>query len=196
MIRTTAMIAVVAGLAACGDEPGDDESLAGGGGGTPALTFDQLVDVDSNLRAEIGSASVTPEDDIPDSGSSIYRGALTLTLQDGSGDGVIGEAQLNANFGTNVVTGGADNFFNLDGSATAGSVTISNGVILPSVGQVNGDINGTVTFDGTPLALDTTLSGTILGNDADYITGIVSGTAADSSTATTVGVQGGLVTER
>jgi len=64
------------------------------------------------------------------------------------------------------------------------------------VSQVNGDINGTVTFDGTPLALDTTLAGTISGNDADYISGFVSGTAADGGAATTVGVQGGLFTER
>ena len=62
--------------------------------------------------------------------------------------------------------------------------------------QVTGDINGTVAFDGTPLALDTTLTGTISGNDADYISGVVTGTGADSGTATTVDVQGSLFTER
>ncbi|MDX8348251.1 hypothetical protein SLH49_09650 [Cognatiyoonia sp. IB215446] len=196
MIRTTAMIAVVVGLAACGEGSGDNDTLAGGGGNAAALTFDELNETNSQIINEVASSSVTPEDDIPDSGSSIYRGALTLTLQDGSGEGVIGQAQVNANFATSVVTGGADNFFDLDGNATSGTVTIANGLILPGVSQVTGDINGTVTFDGTPLALDTTLTGTISGNDADYISGVVTGTGADSGTATTVDVQGSLFTER
>lgn len=195
MIRTTIMIAMVAGVAACGDEPGDDDLLVGGGGNTPALSFDQLVDVDSNLRTEVALANVTPEDDIPDSGSSIYRGALTLRLQDGSGEGVIGETQLNADFGTNVVTGGADNFFDLAGNPTAGSMTLVNGVISPGVSQVSGQLNGTVTFDGTPLALGTNLAGTISGTNADYISGVVAGTGTDSG-GSTVNVEGELLTER
>ncbi len=177
----------LAALAAC-DERDDDEAQI--------LDFAQLNAINLEIIDKVQAAGPTPALNIPDGGTATYRGAMTFVLQDGSMDGVIGQAEVDANFATNQVSGGAGNFFDLDGNATLGSVSLENVVIADDFGNlIAGEVNGNITFAAGAMDVQTMLAGTFSGPNAELVSGVVSGTATPI-VGDAVLVQGGIFAEQ
>ncbi len=163
---------------------------------TPVLSFAELNATNLDIIDKVVLAGVSPESAIPDRGDATYNGAMTLLLQDGSMDGVIGQAQVNVDFGTDLVTGGADNFYDLSGNATAGTVSIENGVVVDVLGNfVAGDVTGNVTFAAGAMDIDTGLAGNFSGPNVEFFSGVVSGTATPTGGGA-IAVQGAIYTEQ
>lgn len=163
---------------------------------TPVMSFAALNATNLEIIDKIVAAGPSPVDAIPDMGGATYDGAITFLLQDGSADGVIGQAQVNVDFGTDLVTGGADNFYDLSGNATAGSVSIENGVVVNVLGNfVAGEVNGNVTFAAGAMDISTGLAGNFSGSNVEYFSGVVSGTATPAGGGA-IAVQGAIYTEQ
>ncbi len=170
MIPLTACI----GLAACVSNSDAEETIDFG----TQLSFAQLDTIETALVDVIDMAGVTPVDNIPDTGLATYNGTMTFLLLDGSEDGVIGQAEMNVNFGSTLITGGADNFYDLNGNATAGAVTIDDAVVVTMLGNfIAGDVNGAITFGAGEMEIETGLAGNFSGNNAEYVSGVMSGNA-------------------
>lgn len=176
-------IIAFAATAACMESDNADTTQA-------ALSFAELNVLNADLLEAATDAGATPVDIIPDTGSATYDGTLFLTLQDGSEDGVIGQAQMVTSFATNSITGNADNFYDLEGNATAGSLTMEDGGFDRTVGLVSGEMNGNVTFTEGAMDVETAVIGNFSGTDADYLSGILVGDAAPSG-ADDIAVVGG-----
>ncbi|EBA12699.1 hypothetical protein RCCS2_15419 [Roseobacter sp. CCS2] len=163
---------------------------------TPVLSFAELNTTNTSIINKIVSAGPSPADAIPDTGGATYDGAMTFLLQDGSADGVIGQAQVNVDFGTDLVTGGANNFYDLSGNAAAGSVSIENGFVVDALGNVvTGNVNGNVTFAAGAMDVSTTLAGNFSGPNVEFFSGVVSGTATPTG-GSAIAVQGAIYTEQ
>lgn len=176
-------IIAIAATSACMESDDADTTQA-------ALSFAELNILNADLLDAATSAGTTPVDNIPDTGSATYDGTLFLTLQDGSEDGVIGQAQMVSNFATDSITGNADNFYDLEGNATAGSLTLEDGGFDRVVGLVSGEMNGNVTFAEGAMDVETAVVGNFSGTDADYLSGVLVGEAAPTG-ADDIGVVGG-----
>ncbi len=179
--------AAILGLTAC-LESDDGETIPD----TPdvGLSFAELDTLNDLLIEEVTDAGPTPVADIPDTGSAIYDGTLFLALQDGSEDGVIGQAEMTASFASNTVTGGADNFYDLEGNATEGSVTYEGGAFDRSIELLSGSMNGDVAFETGEMEVGTTVVGNFSGPSAEYVSGILAGTATPAG-EDDIGVLGG-----
>ncbi|WP_341365488.1 transferrin-binding protein-like solute binding protein [Yoonia sp. BS5-3] len=142
-----------------------------------ALSFAELNTLNTEIIDEIVAIGATPVDDIPTTGSATYDGTMLLALQDGSMDGAIGQAQMVTSFATSTITGGADNFYDLNGNAIDGSLTLEDGSFERTIGIVTGEMNGSVDFASGEMDIETDVAGNFSGPNAEYLSGVMTGTA-------------------
>ncbi len=179
-------ILIAGTLSACMGGGNDDNPVDTGTG----MSFAELEALQTDLIDQVVAAGVTPSDMVPDTGDATYNGTMLLLLMDGSDDGVLGDAEVTVDFMSNAVGGGAENFYDLEGNATAGSVAIENAVIVDVLGSfIAGEVNGTVTFAAGALAVSTGLAGNFSGANVEYVSGVMSETATPAGGAA-IAVQG------
>ena len=173
-------------------EDGTEQPLA-------SFTFLELSDELVGLTADIDAEDVTLEGALPDTGTRTYDGVLSLLFEDNNTEGVIGTAELRANFRNDTVTGRAGNFSTLDAQPTAGEISFENGEITRITAAapvvITSEIEGTVTF--TPGEMDVTgeTVGSLFGTTGNYLLLSVTGTA-DPANGPDISLEGAVVAER
>ncbi len=150
-----------------------------GGGGSDALSFDDLRDDGLALIARYDDADLTPVNRMPTSGSARYEGVAAFAEGeeielDASNATVLSEVSLIADFRTGAVTGGFDNFRSyFDGTEIRGSIPISNGQIEDNVFVA--DAAGTLTSNGERGTVDAVMGGAFVNDDHGAVAGYIEG---------------------
>ncbi len=173
-------ILIAGTLSACMGSGNDDNPVDTGTG----IGFAELGTLNQTLIDEITDAGPTPLAEIPTMGGATYNGTLLLGLQDGSEDGVIGQMEITANFVDKQLTGEASNFYDLEGDATAGTLSFENVVYETTLtGLITGDASGTVDFQAGEMDIAAVVVGNFSGDAATYVSGIMSGSATPDGAA-------------
>ena len=177
------------GLAACVGPVADLNAPVA----TRALSFAELDALNTSLIDAITAAGATDYAGVPTAGDATYNGTMIFTLLDGSEDGVIGSATADVNFQSGAISGGGSEFYDLDGNPTDGEISFV-GLTIYDVGGifylVQGAASGAITFTAGEMAVDASVAANFSGGSADYLSGVMSGTATpDGGSAVTV--QGG-----
>ncbi len=162
-------------VSACGgSSDNSDASLA---------SFEDLRDQTDTLYTELETADITDYADLPTSGSATYEGSLLLAIATDEVDGALGVLEMTADFADSTISGNASNFFNPDQERVAGSVNFTNGEILEDSGGAffTTDVSGSVTIAGGSMEIDGESFGYFAGNDGELLTGLVTGSATDTS---------------
>lgn len=156
-LRNLAALGGLFVLAACG----------GSGSGSQTLVAPEFADLETvrgeslDILAEFATLGRASADDVPTSGSATYSGVVTITDENGGGlnASVIGGMALAVDFGNDdSVSAVAENFFDADGTAVAGSLAADNQSL---------DRSGSI--PGTTLILEGQLSDVGVGDDvADF----------------------------
>ena len=159
-------------LAAC-----DGASSDGGGETENAYAFDTYLQGGANFvqltAAGLPGGIATPatdRSDLPTGGSAVYDGVMFVGLDDGSDDDVFGTVRMTASFSGNSLTGSAGSFVNDDNEAVDGTLTISNGSFLSSIGPAIGtaDVRGTVEFKAGTMTVDGEAAYGFTGDSGEY----------------------------
>ncbi len=147
----------------------------GGGGAVTRSAFDEKVEVLQAEAERLRGMKDTRPGELPTTGSARYRGTAGF-VQDKDGvnaDSYIGDLSLTANFGTKRVGGRIDNFAAESGADVQGALAID-GAPIVGTGFKTG-IHGTLTSDGTRIAVRAKAEGGFLGPSADSVAGLFHG---------------------
>ncbi len=161
-------------------------------GGNSALTFSELADEGVRLESVLGTSSATPSSAFAGLASATYKGvarileteesvsaldATTLSYVAGA------EVTINVNFGTNDISGSADNFFeledpNADIAMSAGEPISGNFTVTPT------SVEGTITkLNGEVANYSLLGSYGFFGDNAELLAGEATGTSSASGRA-------------
>lgn len=180
-------------LTACGGSGGGDTT------GPNAFAFSDIangVQDFSDLTDAAVAQSPTSANNLP-SGSATYDGLMTVVLDNGTADGVLGTVRLNVGFDNNALTGSAGSFRNFNDEATNGSLSISNGTISPAgVAAGTAQVAGTIDFEAGPMTIDETYTHSFSGDDGQYSIGAAIGGTAQPSVGSPISIITSWVAER
>lgn len=166
------MLGGVMALAACG---------GGGGGDDPVAEYAQDAARAERIVNATNQLSGTSVATMPVRGRAEYDGIVGLAFGGAPASieraDMIGELDLEADFGAGTISGEMDDFNTRDGRELEGELRIRDGRITGSgfSGTATGSLTGS---PGAPGAIDASISGDFLGSDADAITGTGTGTSA------------------
>ena len=156
---------VAAILSACG--PG-----AGASNGPNAFTFSAIGDgVDSftDLTEAAVAEAPTTVGNLPEGGGFVYDGLMSVGLDNGTADGVLGTVRLNVDFDDSSFSGNAGSFRNFLDETTDGALSISNGTIAASGDAIGtAQVSGSIDFEAGPMTLDEIYVHTFTGDDGEY----------------------------
>lgn len=138
--------------------------MGGGGGGgfvDPApLTFSEMDRQGDVLAAAFANSTITSPATLPTSGTAVYRGFADIDPNPGGT--ILGEMDMDVNFGSNRVSGDIDNLRSAN-STIPGQISISNGVINRNAGTnfaaFEVDLGGSVTDGQGRLAVSGDMDG-------------------------------------
>lgn len=153
-------------------------SACGGGGGN-GQDFASLGVQGANLLADYGNEPATQVADMP-GGSFNYSGVAAFNFGDYSlsyvaaNAEVLAEANLQANFGADAISGSLTNFVDADNIKGEGRIDLRNGVI--SGNQFSASGTGSVTYAGDPLVAQGSINGVFVGDSAQALIGEVDAT--------------------
>lgn len=157
------------------------------------------------LDAGLTGTTATPSDSLAVSGSATFEGVLVLGLLADSSLGTAfgGDLTMNVSFDDGEITGEAENFFERDGEALPGSLTVSNGQVGDLGGGVlvEAQLDGELEILGEMRDLQGGLGGFVFGENGEYISGTASvefmfDLPADEETNVPVILDGGFAVER
>ncbi len=142
----------------------------------------------ASQRAE--AMSLIQSSSLPTSGTANYSGGMLLVLDEDTPIeyGMIGDMNLNVNYGANTVSGNANNFIGEDDLRIGGNLAMSSGSIDksdPSGAVFLSDLDGTLSIGNENLTVDAELAGTfggssIFDSSPNAAIGIVSGTTVSN----------------
>ncbi|MGI3170795.1 transferrin-binding protein-like solute binding protein [Pseudooceanicola sp. C21-150M6] len=164
---------LVAGLAACGSSSEED------------VTFASLDEERDEILTDLAAAS--PTLDMPTSGTAYYEGVAGFKVGSAASSvadmDFLADAALAADFGAGEIEGDFYDFHDTSGNSLTGNFKVEDGVITDNT--FSADVNGSYVQDGVVATLEGTTTGTFLGDDAELISGDVTGTVSyvDGSTA-------------
>ena len=175
--------------------------LVGCGGSTPVPPIDQYnvyYDQYTAIDARNTNTNFTPENAMPSSGSVTYEGVgfVSYTVN-GAATGLLGDAAVRANFGSDAMSGTFKNFVGGPNigtaqeeiSAFAGSLTMTGEIGTLTAGCnacFAGQMSGTLTGSGDTIRIDSAMLGDFYGAGHETIGGF--------TTSSTVLVNGVSVT--
>ena len=155
-------------------------NACGGGGGAGGISFASLEQSGADLIVKHYYQPATPLSRMP-SGSATFTGvaAFNNTNVASVNDFIstadpLAKLTLYANFSSNSISGSVTDIKSWNGSATSGSVTISNGRI--SGNTFLADANGVVFYEGSAAAVNAAVDGVFLGYNAEAVFGSSVGT--------------------
>lgn len=128
-----------------------------------------MGDVSTRTRYRFGSGIRSPGADAPASGTAVYKGNANLRMNQLSPDSfAIGQAQIDADFTQNTISGRIDNFLNPSDGAVAGTITLANGKITRANrpndawtdDAISADLSGNLDVSGS----NTSVSGSMIGS--------------------------------
>ncbi len=172
--KTVVSFGLVVTLAACGGS-------STGGGTNPSASFADIAAGGLALADEIATIPYTDPTTLPAQGSASYDGFIGVDV--GNAATVAGDLTLNANFGSDQVSGSASNFFDEAENAYGGTLDITQGTVdrgadtrfdFTFTADLTGDLTDT---DGAVIEVDADIEGDFTGTDYQYVEGFVSGTA-------------------
>ncbi|MGR3371546.1 MAG: transferrin-binding protein-like solute binding protein [Pseudooceanicola nanhaiensis] len=190
ILRAAAGAFCLAVLAACGG-PGailpDD----------PDLTYDEMLTEGRAIFDSVASTPVTPEADMPASGTARYAGIVAIAQGSplsGIDDGeLLGTMEMDADFAGDAISGRMGNFReDFTDTAHEGELALANGQITGN--GFTADISGELTpTGGGTTSYDGAMSGRFRGAGAEIVEGDVSGTVTlpNSSTSNFYGLVAG-----
>ena len=155
-------------------------SACGGGGGAGGISFASLEQTGVDIYVKHYNSNETPVSSMP-SGSATFTGVAAFnntnvsSLQEflNTAD-PLAKLTLNANFSSNSISGSVTDIKSWNGSATSGSVNISNGRI--SGNTFLADANGIVYLEGNAAEVNALVDGIFHGNNAQAVVGSSVGT--------------------
>ncbi|MGP9804113.1 transferrin-binding protein-like solute binding protein [Paracoccus sp. NSM] len=166
------MLGGMMALAACSGSGGSDNPVAEYA--EDAARAERIIDDTERLNGTSAAA-------MPVRGRAEYDGVVGLAFGGAPASleraEMIGELDLDADFGTGTISGEMDDFNTRDGRKLEGELRISDGRITGSgfSGATSGALTG---GSDAPGRIDATFSGEFLGSDADAIAGTGSGISA------------------
>ena len=192
-VTATALVSL---LSACG----------GASTGLDIPTFANALAVASasgGALERIDDLAPSARDQVLTSGSAEYTGTIFIGPEVDTPE-VVGGMAIEVDFANNAnINGGAGSFFDADGSAIDGTMTLSNAGIArgDTENRLTGDLQGrlsdvTVGDSEEDVTYDLALGGLFLGTNADAITGVVTGTADIAGSGATSDRVGTFVLER
>lgn len=128
-----------------------------------------MGDVSNRTRYRIGPGTRSPGADAPASGTAVYKGNANFRMNQLSPDSfAIGQAQIDADFTQNTISGRIDNFLNPSDKALAGTITLSNGKITRADrpkdawtdDAISANLSGNLDVSGS----NTTVTGNMIGS--------------------------------
>jgi len=139
--------------------------------------IDDINDQTATLDELIDTLDPTPVAAMPLSGTARYEGTafVDYTYEGGNDDRVGGELVLDADFAQAAVTGRIDGVASEDFGSLDGKLDITNGAI--SGNGFTADVDGAVGNFLTDVRVDGTMTGGFLGDDAQAVSGAISGSA-------------------
>lgn len=139
--------------------------------------IDDINDQTATLDELIDTLDPTPVGAMPLSGSARYEGTafVDYTYEGGNTDRVGGEMVLDADFAQAAVSGRIDSVASDDFGSLDGKLDITNGAI--SGNGFTADVDGEVGNFLADVRVDGTMTGGFLGDDAQAVSGGISGTA-------------------
>ena len=160
-------------LTACGGD--------GDGRDNPVADYAEDSAKASRIIARTNALTQTSAASMPVTGRAEYDGVVGMafggapaSLQNAE---MIGDLDLDANFGAGTITGEMDDFNTRDGRELRGELRLSNGAIRGSGFSANA--GGTLTGGASaPGRVDATIGGEFLGEGASALSGSGSGTSA------------------
>lgn len=182
-------------LAACGGSSSSSD---------PVLSeIEVLRNEAARLVREVEARDPTVPSYTPPGGSLDYSGIATFGVltESSQGDGVGGDMTLSVDFAGNGVTGQIDNFISRDGDAREGLMTLSNGQVVRTTEGIliGADVSGTLDILGGVKELDGGLAGAAVGEEAEYISGVIETSfpfeLAGGGGVVPVSVDGGFIVE-
>ena len=173
MTKFSALVLGTFGLAACdgaSDPFAFDQTYATFADIQDAFQSDVNANVEANgLLVNPLNASVSDDFNSVDGGSAIYNGAI-IADEEVSGERVIGQLQIEADFGTDALDGRAGNFIRSNNDQITGTLfgssTFTRDVDLDG-NHFTMDLTGTLDDDGTSLDTTIALQGNFLNNGGD-----------------------------
>jgi hypothetical protein len=151
-----------------------------GGGGSDGFGFATRLGAAEEVFSDLEAEVVTPAPSVPAGGTALYRGYAAVVIDDDATSDLVllGDAEVTADFSTDTITGGADNFEGgRDASDFArydGALTLEDGAISGS--SIDARLSGTLTGGGNTVVVDNALEGEFRG---DPIEGIALGSQED-----------------
>jgi hypothetical protein len=177
--------------------------LVGCGSTTPLSPIDQYgvyYDQYTAIDAQNTSANFTPENAMPSSGSVAYDGVSFVTYTaNGEETGLLGDATIRANFGTDTMTGSFTNFVGGPNIGTSTEEVSAFGGDLSMTGEIGtvtagcnacfaGQMSGTLTGSGDTIRINSPILGGFFGAGHELIGGF---TTASTISVNDVPVTGG-----
>ena len=192
MTRTAIGVAILAGLAGCGD--------------VDSLSYGDLKEISRDLEIRYGEADDTEADSMPTSGAGTYTGVALFGpgSDTGSGSGeaslsaqeaIAGQIALTANFGSRSITGQITNLRNASESNPYydGTLNVSAGSIEDTTfeGRLNGSLNSARGFNN----FSGTMEGSFVGGRANAMVGDIEGELTDSLSGDKSKMNGSFIAE-
>ena len=150
-------IAVIAGCSGSNNDPADNQSADFDELSAAAVAMaENFVDLDT------GAPIAVERTDLPDDATAQYTGYVGGLLGD---DGFVGTLTLDVDFNPNdtgSITGSATDFQHQVDGAYTGTLLLNAGSILPGQ-SLAGDLEGTLSNDGTDYATEIVLDGSFFG---------------------------------
>lgn len=199
-LRELSLLAIVTSLTACG---GSGSSTTQEPDFTSAQTFAEIDDLQASFGDAIDDADWVSPAILPTSGTAEFVGILGIGTDFVTIDEVFAasEMAIEIDLETDVISGGADNFFRAaSGEALVGSVSFD-GEILRDVDVdatfgIDGDITGTLeAADGSIGQLDLEVDADLY-SDGAFIFGQAEGTALFEDGSSADGVGAAFILER
>lgn len=135
---------------------GDDDGIVD----PVPLTFSEMDRQGDVLASAFANSTITSPATLPTSGTAVYRGFADIDPNPGGT--ILGQMDMDVNFGTNRVSGDIDNLRTAN-SSIPGQITISNGLINRNAGTnfaaFEVDLGGSITDGQGRLAVSGDMDG-------------------------------------
>lgn len=165
--RKNVVTFVVAGLATV-VSGGKSQKAAAPAGDTFAARNAAMNATYDRTRYRIASGTRSPGADAPASGTAVYKGNANIkTDQQSLNSFAIGQAQIDADFTQNTISGRIDNFLDPSDAALKGSIALSNGKITRADrpndawtdDRISADLSGDLDVSGSLTTVNGSMSG-------------------------------------
>jgi hypothetical protein len=137
-------------------------------------SYDEMYSRGKSLVSKFESEDPTPVGAMPTTGTATYSGVAGFGAETSEQVEVMSQASLAANFATSSISGNLTNFRDYENNSIPGSVAIQNTSINGN--QFTAPMNGSLTVNGAPSAVNGTMVGAFGGANANSIAGIIEGT--------------------